>query len=209
MQLSGADVNNRWTALWAKSSILWASSLCEMALSILQDMNRSRKYHWLPALSLLCCLPSFAETVYKSVDDSGAVSFSDTRPAGDIPVETMVIEVPTPPSSDLAGQRLQDMRETTDRMAADRMAREKHRAELRQLGAQEYAQKSSPDLTEYYDTTTAYTGYYPSWRRPHRPVHPIARPPLLSPRPHALTKHDYPASLIRKSYDPKVRAALR
>jgi hypothetical protein len=177
-------------------------------------MNHSRKHHWLSALSLLCCLPGFAETVYKSVDDSGAVSFSDTRPTGDILVETVVIEVPASPSSDLTEQRLEDMRETTDRMAADRMAREKHRVELRQLDAQKYAQKSSQDLTEYYDTTTTYSGYYPyparrAWRRPNRPAHPIARPPLLSPTPHRLPKHDYPASLIRKSYDPKVRAALR
>lgn len=187
-----------------------------MALSILKDMNHSRTYRWSSALLLLCSLPSFADTVYKSVDDNGAVSFSDTRPAGDILVETVVIDVPPRPSSDVTEQRLEDMRETTDRMAADRMAREKHRAELRQLDAQQYAQTSSQDLTEYYDTTTTYTGYYPyryptrrALRRPHRPVHPIARPPLLTPTPQPLPGHDYPASLIRKSYDPKVRAALR
>jgi hypothetical protein len=177
-------------------------------------MNHLQIHLWLPALSLLCCLPSFAETVYKSIDDSGVVSFSDTRPTGDILVETVVIEVPASPSSDLTEQRLEDMRETTDRMAADRMAREKHRVELRQLDAQKYAQKSPQDLTEYYDTTTTYSGYYPyparrAWRRPIRPAHPIARPPLLSPTPHQQPSYDYPASLIRKSYDPKVRAALR
>lgn len=177
-------------------------------------MKYPKKYQWFAALSLLCSVPSFAETVYKSIDDSGTVNFSDTRPAGDIPVETVIIEVPASPSSDVAEQRLEDMRETTDRMAADRMAREKHRAELRQLDAQKYAQKSSGNLTEYYDTTTTYTGYYPyparpGWRRPHRPIHPIARPPLLAPTPKPLPANDYPASLIRRGYDPKVRAAFR
>ena len=165
-------------------------------------------------MSLLYCSTLFAETVYKSIDDSGVVSFSDSRPMGDIPVETVVIEEQAPPSSGLAEQRLKDMRETTDRMVADRMAREKHRAELRQLDAQKRAETTSTDLVEYYDTTTRYSGYYPypvrrNWRRPHRPVHPIARPPGVSPIPYRQPSYDYPASLIRKSYDPKVREALR
>ncbi|MCB1689756.1 MAG: DUF4124 domain-containing protein [Halioglobus sp.] len=178
-------------------------------------MNHLRQYPRTLALSLLCCcLPSLAETVYKSVDDSGAVSFSDTRPPGDVLVETVVIETQAPPSSDLTAQRLKEMRETTDRMVADRMAREKHRAELRQLDAQRYAETSSPDLSEYYDTTTSYTGYYPypvrrEWRRPNRPVHPIARPPRPFPVPYRQSDFDYPAKLIRKSYDPKVREAMR
>ncbi len=166
------------------------------------------------ALSLLCCLPVVAETVYKSIDDSGAVSFSDTRPTGDIVVETLVIENQAPPSSDLTAQRLEDMRETTDRMVADRMAREKHRAELRQLDARKYAGTSAPDLAEYYDATTSYSGYYPypvrrSWRRPDRPAHPVVKPPMLVPTPYRQPHYDYPASLIRKHYDPKVRKALR
>jgi hypothetical protein len=177
-------------------------------------MTSSRKVHWLTALALLCCLPVLAETVYKSIDDSGVVSFSDTRPPGDAIVETVVIDVPAAPTSAQTQQRLDDMRETTDRMAADRMAREKHRAEMRQLDAQKYADTSTQEITDYYDTATIYPQYYsyPARRRarnPNHPTHPIAKPPLLSPSPHQQPDYDYPASLIRKHYDPKVRAALR
>ena len=184
-------------------------------------MNRPRKYQWLPALSLLWCLPGFAATVYKSVDENGVVVFSDTRPAEDIAVETIVIEAPAPLQSEQDQQRLRDMRETTDRMVADRMAREKHRAEMEQLQAQTDALQSSQELTDYHESSTVYPGYYNfpirrAWRpyRP-RPKHPITRPPLRPPlqnRPPAvrpLPGNDYPASLIRKSYDPKVRETLR
>jgi hypothetical protein len=182
--------------------------------SILQGMNHPRKYYWLPALSLLCCLPGLAETVYKSIDDNGVVSFSDTRPPGDILVETVVVDVPAPPSSKVTEQRLADMRETTDRMASDRMAREKHRAELRQLDAQKYADAASQELVEYYDPVIVYSGDYrrpvgPRRRHHNRPAYPVASPPLLAPMPLEQPTYDYPASLIRKSYDPKVRAALR
>lgn len=161
-------------------------------------------------------------TVYKSVDDNGVVTFSDTQPPPGMLVETMVIDAQVPPPSDLEQQRLQDMRETTDRMASDRMAREKHRAEMRQLQAQTDAQQAAQEYPEYYDSSTIYSGYYNypvrrPWRRPHhpKPVHPIARPPLRHPgqnlpstiRP--LPGNNYPASLIRRHYPPKVRKAFR
>lgn len=185
-----------------------------MGISVLQTMRHLHKHILTFPLSLLCCLPVFAETVYKSIDDGGVVTFSDTPPADSIVVETVVIDTPAPASSALTTQRLEDMRETTDRMAADRMAREKHRAEMRQLNAQRYADTSQPQVTEYYDTTGIYADYIPyevrrGWRRSKRPVHPIARPPRVSPVPYRQPSYNYPASLIRKSYDPKVRAALR
>lgn len=182
---------------------------------ILLLMNRLQKYRYWPALSLLCCLPAFAATVYKSIDENGAVTFSDTLPAGDVLVETVVIEEQAPPSADASRQRLEDMRETTDRMVADRMAREKHRAELRELNAQRNVPAATQEPDTYYDTPFIYTGYtgnnpYPPrrrWRNPHQPHHPIAPP--LRPPAHYQPDFDYPAKLIRNSYDPKVRAALR
>jgi hypothetical protein len=190
-------------------------------------LSWKRQYRWLPALLLLCCIPTSAATVYRTVDEHGVVSFSDTRPAGDVAVETMVIDTQAPQVSEAAQQRLQDMRETTDRMATDRMAREKHRAEIRQLQAQaqprydyQYPRESNP---QYVGFSSGYSGYssYPSrpWRRSHkrRPQHPIARPPLRQPghKDHpsmirtSLPGNNYPASLIRKSYNPRVRQAFR
>jgi hypothetical protein len=185
-------------------------------------MKRPSKYRWLPVLSLLYCLPGFTATIYKSIDESGVVRFSDTLPTAGILVETFDIDERATPSVEQEQQRLQDMRETTDRMIADRMAREKHRAELRQLAAQTQAQKAAQTLPEADNSTTIYPGYYgfpvrrPWWpsHRP-RPKYPIVHPPLLPPveeRPpniRPLPGNDYPASLIRRYYDPKVQEAFR
>jgi hypothetical protein len=185
-------------------------------------MNRPRTLHLLAGLTLLCSLPGFAATVYKSIDKDGVTTFSDTRPPAEILVETIEIDASEPEQTDAAAQRLEDMRETTDRMVADRLAREKHRAEMRQLDAQTEASQPPEDLTDYYDAPLVYTGYYPypvrrPWRPPYhpRPEHPIAKPPFSPPKSNLppgvrpLPGNEYPASLIRKSYDPKVRAALR
>lgn len=169
----------------------------------------------LATLTLLCCIEASASTVYRTVDDKGTVSFSDTPPDEDVPVETLQIQAPPPQDSEEARQRLEDMRETTDRMVADRQAREKHRAEIRQIQARTSALQSpgqSDPSTDYVSTSSEYWGShrYPA-RRPWRPIyrphpkHPIARPPATRPRPH----NDYPASLIRRHYNPRVRAAFR
>jgi hypothetical protein len=189
-------------------------------------MDRPRSLHCLAGLVLLCSLPVFAATVYKSIDANGVVTYSDVKPPDDVLVETLEFDQPEPVNSDVEAQRLEDMRETTDRMAADRMAREKYRAELRQLDAETEASRAPApdDLTDYNDSTPIYTGYYPypypvrrPWRPPYhpRPVPPIAHPPLLPSKPNLppgvrpLPGNKYPASVIRQGYDPKVRAALQ
>ena len=114
------------------------------------------------------------------------------------------------------------MRETTDRMANDRMAREKHRAEMRELQVQTEAARLPGYSDDYYEDNTIYSGYsgysnyynYPKrrhWRRPGhgRPTHPIARPPL---RPHPVTHpstDNFPAPHIRPLFTPRTRGAPR
>ena len=170
-------------------------------------------------------MPGLTATVYRTVDEQGVVSFSDIKPAGDPSVETMEIDARAPQLSEVEQQRLQDMRETTDRMAADRMAREKHRAELRKLQAETQPRYQNPAQGDpgYAGYSSGYSGYYnyPArrpWRPIHRPrpEHPIVRPPLRPPlhgdRPPIgikLPGNDYPASLIRRNYPPKVREAFR
>lgn len=51
-------------------------------------------------------------------------------------VEKLVIGAQAPQQGALEAQRLEEMRETTDRMVADRMAREKHSAEVEKLQAE-------------------------------------------------------------------------
>lgn len=157
----------------------------------------------------------FAATVYKSVNEDGVVTYSDTKPAVEGEVETLVIDVQDPELTESEQQRLQNMRDTTDRMVADRQQREKHRAELREQQARVQAQSAPPDYPSYGIQSDSYPLYYPypvrrpGWNRP-RPVHPIARPPIRPPRPVPYSSsHDYPASLVRKGYSPQVRAAVQ
>jgi hypothetical protein len=99
--------------------------------------------YWLFVL-LSISLSVHAQTVYRSVDESGAVSFSDTPPAEDQDVEELTINVAPPQDPEAYQQNLEDMRETTDRMAEDRRAREKHRAEMRELAARNAPAQQAP-----------------------------------------------------------------
>lgn len=101
---------------------------------------------WLAATLCAPLLP--AATVYRSVDANGVVSFSDTQPADAAEVETLVIEVQQPQLTETEQERLEAMRETTDRMAADRQAREQQRAELRQQAARQQAAQPPDDLCD-------------------------------------------------------------
>ncbi|RLA56183.1 MAG: DUF4124 domain-containing protein [Gammaproteobacteria bacterium] len=142
-------------------------------------------------LTLLCCTYGQAATVYKTVDEDGVVSFSDAKPVSDGPVETLKINAQeaSPGSAEQEEQRMKDMRETTDRMAADRMAREKQRDELRQQQPQPAPPQSDySDYMGYSSGSSGYNGYYgypvrrPVLRPGPKPEHPIARPPIR-PRP--------------------------
>lgn len=123
----------------------------------------------------------FAATkVYKTVDENGVVSFSDTSPEqGE--AEVLKINTTTPQPDGDQQANLDAMRETTDRMAADRREREKHRAELKGVAA-----KQQPEPTPQPVYTNYYPGNYLNPGKPHRPKpeHPIARPPLRSGAEH-------------------------
>ncbi|MEZ5571312.1 MAG: DUF4124 domain-containing protein [Halioglobus sp.] len=187
-------------------------------------MNRLRSNLCLAGMALLCSLPGLAATVYKSIDANGVVTFSDSKPPEEILVEILEIDALQPTNNEAAQQRLENMRETTDRMVADRMARERHRAELRNLDAQTAAQQTAAQQSSQIDNNNSitYTNFIPyrvhrPWRSPRvqLPEHPITRPPMrpsqpnLPPGVRPLPGNEYPASLIRRGYDPKVRAALR
>jgi hypothetical protein len=126
------------------------------------------------ALLLFCLLfPALSaggQTVYKSIEN-GVPSFSDSPPADDRPVETIVIDVPAPAADPRLDERLKEMRESTDRMAEDRREREAHRAALRAQRI-EAPPPAAPDPATVIVTNS---GYWPLYGRPHRPLYP--RPP--------------------------------
>lgn len=167
-------------------------------------------------LALVLSAEATAATVYKTVGADGVVSYSDTRPLQEGEVETLEIDVRSPELTETERERLAAMRETTDRMVADRQQREKHRAELRQEQLREPVQYPAPVYPQNSGSSGAYPYpvYYPypvlrpgAWGKP-RPVHPIARPPFRPMTNPGSPAHDYPASLIRRHYNPQVRAAF-
>ena len=187
----------------------------------LTDTTVPNLHRWLAALALLCALPAIAATVYKTVDENGVVSYSDTMPEGQAPVETLQISAQTPPVSEETRRSVENMRETTDRLVADRMAREKHRAQMRQLQAQTEALQNPAPLDHYQPVRNYYDVYRyptrrPGWRDHRRDhAHPDTRPPLRSGEPgppstiRPLPSNNYPASLIRRHYLPEVREAMQ
>lgn len=130
-----------------------------------------------------------ATKVYKTVDETGAVSFSDTPPADDGQyTEILHIETPEPADAEAYQERLDAIRESTDRMAEDRRAREKHRAELRESRARVKAMEPQtfpyPAAGDQYPVSYSYPYRWHQWRpwKPDhglRPEHPIYHPPLL------------------------------
>jgi len=123
------------------------------------------------------CAPVLAEptTVYRTVDAQGTVTFSD-QPPGDAPAEVLSIDVPPPADPALAEARLAAMRETTERMAADRRAREAARAEL--AAAQAPVPEPAP-RTLHVPAAPLYG--WPAYHRPWRPLPPVRPHPVQPP----------------------------
>ena len=158
--------------------------------------------------ALLCPLPAFATTVYRSVDEHGAVQFSDTPPAEPIPVDTLQINTTKPLQPEISEQRLREMRATSDRMAADRMARERHRAELRRLSAEADLNRAALDAATVAEERYSYEPYayraYAPLRR-HRPAYAQPKPLPGKPSVHTTAISHHPYTRIRRGYSPQVR----
>ncbi len=164
------------------------------------------------SFGLLFSVPAAASTVYKTVDADGNVSFSDTPPADGREAQEMQIETAPPADDAVYQQRLEAMRESTDRMAADRREREKHRAELRQQQAEAQQPAYYPVPTPTYDYLP-YGGGYPVYiQRPGharpghvRPGH--VRPPVRPPQqpPEGIRSNLYNNSQLMRPMLPRSR----
>jgi len=117
----------------------------------------------------------FGQTVYKSVDADGTVTYSDQPAAAEELLETLELKNPetTTDSAAESAARIEQMAKVTDRLKKDRQERDKAR-----LAEQELAlarQQSAPPLIyreEYYRTNYPYRGR--NLFRPHshqKPIH--------------------------------------
>lgn len=121
-----------------------------------------------------------AQTVYKSVDKEGNVTYSNTPPEDAKKVEdTGIVSSPTPSGSgDASGDDVERIQKAADEMERDRKAREQQREkEQKEIAKQEQKEKA-PTETDIPQR--------------HRPIvqHPIHRPPPVGgvPTPPNNTK---------------------
>jgi hypothetical protein len=143
----------------------------------------------LGTIFLLFCLPCAAATIYKSMDARGRVTYSDQPPLASTVVEILEYSETAPTLAADDAARLVEMRETTDRMAADRREREASRTRIRE-------QRVTTQIVQVQQEPY----YYPVYgRRLHRP---IFRPPTHRRRSvgHSAIRSQYPAKLIRQHY---------
>ena len=125
-------------------------------------------------------------TVYRSVDASGTVRFSDRPPVGDdASVEVIRLATSPPVSVPDSQQLIADMAATTERLRQDRLRRTEERAPT-----------SSPILPAEagrYSSQTRQAWYYPGPYRHGYPRGPAWHPPDRSqqkPQPDTRTERD-------------------
>jgi hypothetical protein len=92
----------------------------------------------------------------------------------------------------------------TDKMAAARLDREQKRAQSRREAAQRVEYPAGQEPYGYYAGYSAYGRYQGPprrhYRKRHHPSHPVSGPALVN---------QYPASLVRRSYSPRVAAVFQ
>ncbi|WP_455203765.1 DUF4124 domain-containing protein, partial [Kaarinaea lacus] len=103
------------------------------------------------AISLMFCINNvLAQTVYKSVDKEGNITYSSTPPEDAKQVEdTGIVSSPTPSGSgDTAGDDVERIKKAADELEQDRKAREKQREkEKREIANQEKKEKAPVETT--------------------------------------------------------------
>jgi hypothetical protein len=147
--------------------------------------TRTRRSWSLPLLAFALggALPALGATVYKTVDAAGKVSYSDTPPAQGAAVEVIETRDSDASPDPDAAARLEQMRETTDRLRADRLAREQARALAPTPAYPEYPQEES---SRSDDGSGWLVPYYPPYRRWHDDGHRPPPPPYVRPGPPPL-----------------------
>ena len=122
---------------------------------------------------------SQADTIYKSVDESGNVTYSTTPPKES--VNSRPVDIAPPPSEErikAAQQRQERNREAAQIIDEDRKKREQITAEENRLKRERQKQLQLQQQAEENNTKRDYGyPYYPG----HRPRRPIIIPPVAVP----------------------------
>ena len=139
--------------------------------------------HVLPLLLALLLPTAYADSIYKSVDREGNVTYSSTPPAG---VKAQKVELPPPPTEDetrQATERIKQQAELASEMERSRLeqeAREQARAD--EEARQREAQKPIVIEKPVYVPQPVYYPPVPTRPRPPRPPMPPVKPrPLPNP----------------------------
>jgi hypothetical protein len=152
---------------------------------------------WLLAAAALVLLPLASpaeETLYKSVDAAGNVTYSDEPPSDAAQIEDLQIrQGPTPEATQEAAERSERMTKEADARYDALMEQRRQQAEARQQAAATRQRELERQHAEQDDTdddeTVIYT--WPPWPphyhpHPHPPRPPIPPdpPPEPEPRPY-------------------------
>jgi len=127
--------------------------------------------------AILLSVPTHAVTVYRSVDAAGRISFSDQPPAEAVSTQEIELRSSAPAVDEDLQARLQAMRETTERLREDRLAR----ARMRQ--PQESWTPPAMPTGDAQRNESHDVGWLLPYRRPHHgwhspPPRPYPQPPL-------------------------------
>ncbi|GAB3319111.1 DUF4124 domain-containing protein [Haliea atlantica] len=134
--------------------------------------------------------------VYRTVNEQGVVEFSDTPPAEGVAVRQLEIAPIQPVDPAQVRADLEALRETTDRLVAERSAREAQRSPVVVLAPPSPA-PADDGPGEIRQGVYLPPVYYP-FRHPPRPPHP----PL---RPRALPDWDRNSQLMRPITEQRLR----
>ena len=142
-------------------------------------MNCGRMLMLAPLAALVVGSASATE-IFTWIDDNGVVHYSDTKPADDKPVETLVVNRTNPPDYDPAEDPYSianQAKRTNERWEEVEKARQE-RAEKREALAAAQPLRV-PVYYDPYPYSRSSWYYGPTW--PSRPVQPIEPPPRQLP----------------------------
>lgn len=163
---------------------------------------------FLVMIAVLHAFPVFAQgestTIYRTVNEQGVVEFSDSPPPEGVSAQRLDVPHAIPVDAAQTRANLEAMRETTDRLAADRRARESSSGRSPIVFLEAPAEPASPAQETGLVRESLYLPPVVYPRRPQRPWHP--RPPF---RPDLVPQPDRNRQLMRPITEQRLRERER